>query len=343
MHVLIPNYLLVTFQPNFSRTFTFLLSAFLIPHASALHNAVGTITPSYRHFFPFIPNPLLFSTIFSASQSPHYTLHSVYVLHPFHNLHLQPLATPGNKNNPLHLMARHLVSYAIDPHFHTIEHLITLLLLTFTLNFLSHTLPNSLTSLHNFYFGSATCSVSSANNSWFISNLLPFTLHNSSPFPSTLAFASHSTPSIYTLNNHGDITQPCFNLTLTGNHSLTSIHIQTHVLLSTYKLGTAFNNVSLTPCTLSISHRPYWSIVSYTFSKSIDAQNSSFQFARYFHTLALHGKHLVYAPSTLPKPTLLLPNCTFSSSPNLFHSSLCTMGSIHKPHQSISTPHYNII
>ena len=33
-----------------SRTFTFLLSALLMPHPSALYNAVGTITPSCRHF-----------------------------------------------------------------------------------------------------------------------------------------------------------------------------------------------------------------------------------------------------------------------------------------------------
>ena len=33
-----------------SKTFTFLLAALLIPHASAPCNAVGTITPSYRHF-----------------------------------------------------------------------------------------------------------------------------------------------------------------------------------------------------------------------------------------------------------------------------------------------------
>ena len=51
-----------------SRTSTFLLSALLIPHASAPHNAVGTITHSYRHFSDFILNPLLFSTLFS---SPH--------------------------------------------------------------------------------------------------------------------------------------------------------------------------------------------------------------------------------------------------------------------------------
>ena len=49
-----------------SRTFTFLLSAILIPHVSAPYNAVGTITPSYRHFLAFIPNPLLLSTLFSA-------------------------------------------------------------------------------------------------------------------------------------------------------------------------------------------------------------------------------------------------------------------------------------
>ena len=53
-----------------SRTFTFLLSALLIPHASAPYNAVGSITPSYRHFLSFIPNPLLLSTLF--------IIHSVY-------------------------------------------------------------------------------------------------------------------------------------------------------------------------------------------------------------------------------------------------------------------------
>ena len=41
------------------RTFTFLHSVFLIPHASTPCNAVGTITPSYRHSLDFILNPLL--------------------------------------------------------------------------------------------------------------------------------------------------------------------------------------------------------------------------------------------------------------------------------------------
>ena len=48
-----------------SRTFTFLLSALLISYVSSLYNAVGTITPSYRHFFCFIPNPLLLRTVSS--------------------------------------------------------------------------------------------------------------------------------------------------------------------------------------------------------------------------------------------------------------------------------------
>ena len=52
-----------------SITFTFLLSALLIPHASAPYNAVGTITPSYRHFLAFIPNPVLLRTLFRASQA----------------------------------------------------------------------------------------------------------------------------------------------------------------------------------------------------------------------------------------------------------------------------------
>ena len=47
-----------------SITFTFHLSALLIPHASTSHNAIGKITPSHRHFFvSIIPNPLLLSIL----------------------------------------------------------------------------------------------------------------------------------------------------------------------------------------------------------------------------------------------------------------------------------------
>ena len=86
----------------------------------------------------------------------------------------------------------------IQPPLAYLEHLITLLLQTFTLNFLlSHTLPNSLTSLNNFS-ESATSAVSSPNNSWFISNLPPFALSSSSSFPSTPTSTSQTAPSIYT-------------------------------------------------------------------------------------------------------------------------------------------------
>ena len=72
------------------------ISALLIRHASAPYNDVGTITPSYRRFLAFIPNPLLLRTIFCASQ-PLYP-HSFCVLHPSDILHQLPLARASGKN-----------------------------------------------------------------------------------------------------------------------------------------------------------------------------------------------------------------------------------------------------
>ena len=156
-----------------SRTFTFSFSALLIPHASALYNAIGTITPSYRHFFTFFPNLLLFSTLFSA---PH-SLYPLLILCP--TSLSQPLSVdtygPRYLKRSSSLNGSPFSLTCIRPPFPYLEHLITLLLPT-TLNFLSHNLPNSLTSLHNFCSKSATSAVSSANNSWFISMLPPFTL-----------------------------------------------------------------------------------------------------------------------------------------------------------------------
>ena len=53
-HLLIPNSILrdsptKLLKHFISRTFSFLLPALHIPHASAPYNAVGRITPSYRH------------------------------------------------------------------------------------------------------------------------------------------------------------------------------------------------------------------------------------------------------------------------------------------------------
>ena len=80
------------FNP-YSRTFTLVLSALLIPHASAPYNAVGTITPSCRHFLAFIPNPILLSILFGAHHalcpSPCFMplIHSVYYIHFSSSIH----------------------------------------------------------------------------------------------------------------------------------------------------------------------------------------------------------------------------------------------------------------
>ena len=142
----------------------------------------------------------------------HYPIHSVYHI-PFTSsigCHLRPQV-----HKTIHFSngSPYSITCIRSPLLY-LEHLITLLLPIFTLNFLlSHTLPNSLTNLHK-SSESATSAVSSANNSWFISNLPPFALSSSNPFPSTLTFTSRTTPSIDTLNNHGEITQPCLNPTL---------------------------------------------------------------------------------------------------------------------------------
>ena len=132
-----------------------------------------------KHFFFsffFISWPLssiLYCSAHFSALPMLYTTHSFCVLHPFHILHQLPLGIPGTSLNPLPLTVRRLESRAFDPHF----------TLTFNLNFLLlHTLPNSLTSLHNFSYESATSAVSSANNSWFISNLPLFSLQLQ-PFP----------------------------------------------------------------------------------------------------------------------------------------------------------------
>ena len=72
-----------------SKTFTFLLSVLLIPHASAPYNVVGTITPPNRHFLPLSPI-LYYSAHFSAFLIV-YTPHSFHVPHSFHILYQLPL------------------------------------------------------------------------------------------------------------------------------------------------------------------------------------------------------------------------------------------------------------
>ena len=123
-------------------TFTFLLSAFLIPHASASYNAVFTITASYRHFLAFITNPLLLRTLFSAPKA----LYHSFVLCTTSLSH-HPLAATFDPRYLKQSTSSNGSLFSITcirSPLPFLEHLITLLLPTFTLNFLlSHTLPNT--------------------------------------------------------------------------------------------------------------------------------------------------------------------------------------------------------
>ena len=75
-----------------SRTFIFLISALLIPYASAPYDVVGTITPSYSPFLAFIPNPLLLSTFRSDPPAlyPSFILCTTSLSHPQSSGDLQP-------------------------------------------------------------------------------------------------------------------------------------------------------------------------------------------------------------------------------------------------------------
>ena len=149
-----------------------------------LKAGLGTSNTSCRHFFAFVPNPLLFDTF-----SEHPILYSPYLFCV--PLLSQPTfaVTCHHRyiNQSTSLNGLPFSFTCIQPTFLYLEHLITLLLPTFTLNFLfSHTLPNSLTGIHNFSSDSATSAVSSANNSWFTSHLPPYTLSSSKDFPTSL-------------------------------------------------------------------------------------------------------------------------------------------------------------
>merc|ERR1712002_886649 len=135
-----------------------------------------------------------------------------------------------------------------------------------TVNFhLRHTLPNSWTSLSNFSLLSPTNTVSSANinHSTFHSKFL-LASHSVAPISPTRSLTSFITPSIDTLNNHGDITHPCRSPTLTLKHSPSSLHTLTRHSLLSYILCTAANNFPFIPYILSTCLIASLSILSYT-------------------------------------------------------------------------------
>ena len=124
-----------------SRTFTFLLSALLIPQASAPYNAVGTITSSYTLLRI---NP---QSSIARHTSQRHTLYPSFILCPTSLSHPPAAATcdpiywkQSTSSNGLSFSL-----ICIRPTFTNFEHLWALLLPTLSLNFLLwHTLPNSL-------------------------------------------------------------------------------------------------------------------------------------------------------------------------------------------------------
>src|ERR1700755_2505405 len=106
--------------------------------------------------------------------------------------------------------------------------LITLLFVEFTLSpFDAHSLTNSFTNILSFFPDSATNTASSTNNKTLTSHS-PSPLLNLIPFPSLSI--PLTTPSINTLNNHGDITHPCLSPTPILNHSVSSLFTLTLAL-----------------------------------------------------------------------------------------------------------------
>ena len=109
----------------------------------------------------------------------------------------------------------------------------------------------------------------------------------------------------------------------TTDHSLTSIPVRTRptIHIQTLHCFHHFWKIAFpTPYTVSICHIPCRSIVSFVFSKSINTQNASFPSQDTFHTPALQQTIDPCTPlPCMPKPTLLLPYCTFSPSPNSFN------------------------
>ena len=169
--------------PTLLRTSLFLtLSSRDTPTKLLKHFISRTLPPSFTQHFWF-PTTLLRaaplvqllihidaskSSIVS-TPSALTTLYSSFIM-CFPSLAQPPSAATCDPRNLMHSSSwvRKLISHSFQQTFTYLEHLITLLLLTFTLNFtLSYTLSNSLTSLHNFSSESATGAVSSGNTAGF--------------------------------------------------------------------------------------------------------------------------------------------------------------------------------
>ena len=188
-----------------TRPFTILISALLTPHASAHFSHLMPLphaTPLVQliqTLIAFMPDPLLLSTL------------SYIRCHlGLQVLNIKEYTSSNGSPFSLHIHQTHIyISRA--PNNVILTH-IDLQCSSFIVY------QNLLNRLHNFS-KAATSAVSSANNSCCISNLPLFAPFNKLP---SIQLSYHIIKIQYTLSNH------CFNPTLPGNHSHTSISTQTH-------------------------------------------------------------------------------------------------------------------
>src|SRR5678815_4745172 len=109
------------------------------------------------------------------------------------------------------------------------------------------------------------------------------------PSPSTPTSNSFITPSIYKLNNQGDITHPCLTPLLILNQSLLTPFILTHVSLSSYILLILFRSLPPTPYITNTCHRASLLILSYACCKSIKPKYNLF-FSLIFSVICFNVK-----------------------------------------------------
>ena len=132
------------------------------------------------------------------------------------------------------------------------------------------------------------------------------------PFSSTLLFTSHTTPSIHTLNNHGDSTLSC--LINYNWKPLIHIHSYPDTGPTEQQNSALLSTISLQLLTL-LASATYHDNQSYNMPLPTPQMSKNLSHLIDTFDTPASQQHLTHAPSTLPKTTLLLPyyTCIFTS------------------------------
>src|SRR5678816_3491352 len=180
------------------------------------------------------------------------------------------------------------------------------------------TLPNLSTNPLKLSSDSPHRTKSSAYNRYGTLHSTPFSTILT-PFPAIPTSNSFITPSIYKLNNQGDITQPCLTPLLILNQSPLTPFILTHASLSSYIFLIPFRSLPPTPYITNICHRASLLILLYACCKSIKPKYNLFFFSLIFSIICLKIK----ISSTHPLPFLNAP-CSSPISPSVTRRTLST-------------------